>query len=166
MVMTNVTTETNMSGEVSKPEALYTALVNVRNTELTVYWTRFNIQSAINLVLLAAALSSKSDSFVGKHMWFAAIAGIILAIIWLLFIVKGKQLLEDRWEPHIRKYEENTPQVQYKLFCEIQKEKERVRKCNKLRPRWDNLDYLSRSLPILCIAAWFIILVISLACKN
>ena len=74
--------------------------------------------------------------------------------------------MENRWEPHIRKYEENTPQVQYKLFCEIEKEMEGVRKCHKFQPMWDNLDYLARSLPILCIVAWSIILVISLASKT
>ncbi|MDP2157987.1 MAG: hypothetical protein Q8K68_09795 [Nitrospirota bacterium] len=141
-----------MSNETKeKSEALYSALVSIRNVELTAYWTRYNIQSAINFGLLAATLASSEDSFIGKHITYAAIAGLILTLIWLTFVVKGKELLTGRWERHIRTYEENTHEVKYKLFCEVKKEEDI--KSNLLRA-WDNLDVLARGLPILCLVAW------------
>ena len=158
--MSNMTKETTTSSDTPKQpeslkqEALYTALVNVRNTELTVYWTRYNIQSAINFVLLAAALAGKSDSLIGKNMKFAVCAGILLALFWIIFVVKGKELLTDRWEKHIRTYEESTPQGTYRLFCEIKKEEDSK---GSIQRKWDNLDYLSRALPILCMVAWIIL---------
>lgn len=38
----------------------YRALVSIRNTELSVYWARYNIQSAINCGFLVAVLASKN----------------------------------------------------------------------------------------------------------
>ena len=144
-------------------EALYSALVSVRNVELTAYWTRYNIQSAINFGLLAAALASSADSFIGKNMVYAAIAGLILTLIWITFVVKGKKLLTGRRERHIRTYEENTHEVKYKLFCEVKKEEDSK---SNLRRAWDNLDVLARGLPMLCIVAWIIIFTVSLTCKS
>lgn len=141
-----------MSNETKeKSEPLYSALVSIRNVELTAYWTRYNIQSAINFGLLAATLASSGDSFIGKHITYAAIAGLILTLIWLTFVVKGKKLLTERWERHIRTYEENTHEVKYKLFCEVKKEEDI--KSNLLR-EWDNLDVPARGLPLLCLVAW------------
>jgi hypothetical protein len=142
-----------------KSEALYSALVSIRNAELTAYWTRYNIQSAINFGLLAAALASSENSFIGKHMVYAAIAGLILTLIWIVFVVKGKKLLTGRWERHIRTYEKNTHEVKYKLFCEVKKEEDSK---GNLRRAWDNLDVLARCLPTLCIVAWIIIYIVSL----
>ena len=160
--MSYETQRTEPSGDDSMPpealrrEALYTALVDVRNTELAVYWTRYNIQSAINFGLLAAVLASNSDSFIRKYIEFTAPAGFLLALIWLLFLVKGKQLLTGRWERHIRNYEKNTPEVKYRLFCEIENEKGIK---TKWRTMWDNLDVLSRGLPILCMVSWIVIFI-------
>jgi hypothetical protein len=149
--------------ESSTPEALYSTLVSIRNTELTVYWTRYNIQSAINFVFLAAVLTSGSDSFIGKHIMPAAVIGLVLAIIWLFIVVKGKELLTDRWERHIRSYEESTNEVKYKLFCEVKKEEGNK---SKIKRAWDNLDIIAPGLPILCMVAWIVILTAYLACKS
>ena len=95
-------------------------------------------------------------------MVYVAIAGLILTLIWITFVVKGKKLLTGRWERHIRIYEENTHEVKYKLFCEVKKEEDS--KCS-LQRAWDNLDVLARGLPLLCIVAWIIIYTMSLTCK-
>ncbi len=50
-------------------EHQYTAFINVRNTEISVYWTRYNIQAFLNLGLLVAALSAKPDSLIGQHTY-------------------------------------------------------------------------------------------------
>jgi hypothetical protein len=143
----------------TKAEPLYTALVNIRNTELSVYWTRYNIQSAINFVLLAAALASGSDSFARKHMALTVVAGLLTSIVWLLFIAKGKQLLMNRWERHIRAYEDCTPEVKYKLFT-IHSAEEALK--SAAQSSWDNLTDLAAALPALCIIVWIVILTISI----
>ncbi len=145
----------------TKAEPLYTALVSIRNTELSVYWTRYNIQSAINFVLVAAALASGPDSFASKHMALTAVAGLLASIIWLLFIAKGKQLLMTRWERHIRAYEDCTPEVKYKLFT-IHSTEEALKSAEQ--SSWNNLTILASALPALCIIVWIVILTISIAC--
>lgn len=140
------------AADTPKSEPLYTAFVNVRNTELSVYWTRYNIQSAINFVLLAAVLTSRSDSFVNKYMNSAAIAGFVLAGIWFLVTIKGKQLLTDRWDSHLRTYEKIIiGREEHRLFCKVAQDEEK--KC-KLMRMWDNLDILARGLPVLCMLVW------------
>jgi hypothetical protein len=153
MSNTNKNTKTNGKASNSK-EAIYRELVTVRNTELIVYWARYNIQSAINFGLLVAVLANKPESFIGRHMECTAFAGILLALIWLLFIVFGKKLLIGRWERHIRTYENNISEVKYRLFSKVKEEEES--KCIVQR-YWDNLTILSCSLPLFCIGAWFVI---------
>ena len=151
----NANKETEITGEPSNTsEALYRTFVSVRNTELTTYWSRYSVQSAINFGLLAVALASKSDSRIGAHIVFIASIGIVLAVIWLLYVTKGKQILVDRWEMHIRLYEKSTPKVKYKLFSKIKKEEDSKRTMLRI---WDNLTILSCIPPILCVGAWIVI---------
>jgi len=90
-------------------EHLYTALVNIRNTELTVYWTRYNIQSALNTAVLVGALAGVkgSDRLPLPVLLAVAVGGFFLAVIWLVFAVYGKRLFVDGWEEWIAEYEEN-----------------------------------------------------------
>ena len=87
-----------MNTTTQQREHLYIALVNVRNTELSVYWTRYNIMAVINLGILAAVLSSRMDSLVIQVLPCVAAGGILLGAIWFAIAVKGKQLFTQRWE--------------------------------------------------------------------
>ena len=110
--------EAHMEPEV-RPEPLYASFVAIRNTELTVYWARNNILSAINFALLAVAFAGRSDSFVILHSALVGVGGIVLAVIWLLFVHKGKQLLTDRWELALKIYETTIQQSDHRLFTNV-----------------------------------------------
>lgn len=135
-------------------EHQYTALVNVRNTELSAYWTRYNIQVVLNLGLVVACLSAKSDSIIGKHLSWVSLCGILLAIIWLCFAIKSKQLFTNRWEGHIKKYEAEFLPDKHRLFTNVCTEEEQ-KTC--LRKNWDNLNILALSVPVFLILIWAII---------
>jgi len=135
-------------------EFLYAPLVDLRNTELSIYWTRYNILSAVNFGLLAVVLSASDDSFVPTMRTLVSLGGVLIAVIWLLFTVKGKQLLKNRWDQNISIYENkciDNPDL--RLFSRVL---ENESKKKWLRKNWDNLNILARSLPALCIVAWII----------
>ena len=136
-------------------EHQYTALVNVRNTELSAYWMRYNIQAVINLGLVAACISSKPDSIIGKHLFWVSLCGILLAFIWLFFAIKSKQLFTDRWERYIKKYEEDFLPEKHRLFTNVCIEEEQK---TFLKKHWDNLNILAWSVPVFLIIIWAFIL--------
>jgi len=143
-----------MCNERTPNDQFYTSLVNVRNTELSVYWTRYNILAAVNLALLAIALASDSTSFMYNFPIWIMLGGIILAFIWLLITIKGKQLITNRWEEHIRDYEKAFKDKNQKLFTNVNTA-ENV-KCF-LKKHYDNLNIPARAVPIICIVGWLII---------
>lgn len=134
-------------------EQQYASLLSVRNTELTAYWTRYSIQSALNLGILIAALSSKPDSIIGKNHVFVAIAGIVLALIWLLFTYYGKLLLNKRWEEHIIQYEKHFPE-DHRMFTRVRAEESSK---GWFRRDLHNLNILARSIPVFVILGWIIV---------
>lgn len=146
---------TNPKSNDEPREHQYNALVNVRNTELSAYWTRYNIQSVLNWGLVVAYLSVKSDSIIsrqlGRYLFLASPCGILLASIWLFFIIKSKQLLTDRWERHIQKYEAEFLPKKHRLFTNVCTEEEQK---TYLKKNWDNLNFLARSIPVLLIFIW------------
>lgn len=165
-------------------EQQYTALVNIRNTELTAYWTRYNIQAVLNLGFAALAISAlvqlkgpfEPNKVLVKILF--AVAGFILAAIWLGFTVQGKKLFVDGWEEWIAEYEDKWLRAQdtasisrpgLLLFYQLKEEgaaspihpnaakrKDRLSSSKRLRAwfAWENLNFLARSLPVLFIAAW------------
>lgn len=154
----NMEKDSEMSNIQETAEPLYATLVRVRNTELAAYWTRYNIQAVINIGLLAVALSAKHDSLIKQSVfiWFVPIMGIVLSGVWLFFIVNSKNLVTKRWEKYIRRYErrfldDNTALRPIKLFAQVkEKEKKKSWMCRK----WDNLDLLAWTIPIVCMIAW------------
>ena len=135
-------------------EQQYTALINVRNTELAAYWTRYNIQAVLNLGLTVATLSSKPDSLLGRHMIYTALVGIFLALIWLSFTIWGKLLFTKRWEGHIILYEHAFLPHRYRLFENVRHEEETKR---WFRKHWCNLDIPACSIPIILLVIWIIV---------
>jgi hypothetical protein len=135
-------------------EQQYAALVNVRNTELAAYWTRYNIQAVLNLGLTVATLSSKPDSFIGRNVIFAAAVGIILALIWLFFTIYGKRLFTERWERHIVRYEQAFLPREHRLFANVLFEEDAK---GWFRKHWCNLNILARSIPTLLLLVWIIV---------
>jgi len=135
-------------------EHQYTAIINVRNTELAAYWTRYNIQAVLNVGLLAAIISAKSDSIIVRHQIIAVVGGLILSFIWLLFAIKGKHLITKRWDKHIREYEKEVLPGNYNLFEKVEAEEEAKKGLHK---HWDNLNILARVIPILLMVGWLLI---------
>jgi len=129
----------------------YSSFVSVRNTELAAYWTRYNILAAVNLALLAAALAANTSSLIRYCPWLISGGGIVLSFIWLLITIKSKQLLENRWDKHIRDYEGALKDNRIKLFTNVYSEED---KKSWVKKHYDNLNILARLLPILCIVGW------------
>lgn len=143
-----------MDNEKALSNQFYPSFVNVRNTELTVHWTRYNILAAVNLALLAVALSAEPFSLIRQFPIWIMIGGIVLAVIWLLITIKGKQLFTKRWEKHIRNYERRFDDQCIQLFTKVKKEeKEKI----WLKRNWDNINFFAWSLPVICMVAWIII---------
>ena len=142
------------SSKANEYQFLYSSLVGLRNTELTIYWTRYNILSAINFALLAVGFSAGDASFVVANRTLTAVGGLLIAVIWLLITVKGKQLLIERWDRNIEIYEEQCiTDPDLRLFTRVLQNESK----NWFRKRWDNLNILAGSLPVLCIVAWVIL---------
>lgn len=137
-------------------EPQYTALVNIRNTELAAYWTRYNIQAVLNLGLLVAALSAKSGSMIAQHIIPVAFLGSCLSAIWLCLTIWGKRLITDRWEEYIRKYELNYSRELFQLFLLVKEENQKGL-WNCLKIQLESLNILTRVVPIILIVVWITI---------
>lgn len=146
-----------MASDDSAREGIYNALVSVRNTELSVYYTRYNIQAVINFGLIAAVLASRQDSmFLSPLSYWVIIGGVALSLIWLGFAVVGKRLFTERWEKYIRQYERDVlaPQKSLQMFTQVE---EMERNLDPWKRNWKNLNVLTRSVPIIAVAAWILI---------
>jgi len=135
-------------------EHQYTAFINVRNTELAAYWLRYNIQAVLNLGLLVAALSAKSDFLIGQNIFFAPIVGLCLSVIWLLMTIWSKRLITKRWDKYIRQYEKKYSEELFQLFVSVEAEENKKGLRNKLKKHWNNLNILARIVPVILIIAW------------
>ena len=137
----------------AQKEQQYTALINVRNAELAAYWTRYNIQAVLNLGFLVAIFSGKSNSLIHDHLLLSSIFGLILSIIWLFITVYGKRLITERWDAHIRQYEECHSEELYPLFTLVDSEES-----NKgwWRRNLHNLNFLARAVPLILIILWLL----------
>jgi hypothetical protein len=145
--------DTPQKNESMPREQQYASLLSVRNTELKAYWTRYSIQSALNLGVLIAALSSNPDSIIGKNHVSVAIAGIVLALIWLLFTYYGKLLLTKRWEEYIIHYEKHFPE-DHRMFTRVHAEESSK---GWFRRHLHNLDIPAWSIPVFVILGWIIV---------
>jgi hypothetical protein len=139
------------------PEALYISLVNTRNTEVTAYWARYNIQAVLNFGLLAAVLSAKPETPLLYPLPAALPAvGILLGIVWIGFVVVSKWVLVRRWEGFLRDYEQSFltrpgAPASLAVFTTIHAE-EAGRSAIMRNIR--NLNLLALTMPVICIGAW------------
>jgi hypothetical protein len=139
------------------PEALYISLVNTRNTEVTAYWARYNIQAVLNFGLLAAVLSAKPETSLLYPLPAALPAvGVLLGIMWIAFVVVSKWVLVRRWERFLRDYEESFlmrpgAPASLAVFTAIHAE-EAARSPFMRNIR--NLNLLALIMPVICIGAW------------
>jgi len=85
---------------------VYSALVQIRNTELTIYLTRYNILGAMVFVLVAAALNSKTDTLSNLYWDMLCYVGFVLASIWLFVAFTGRGIVID-WQNRIADIEED-----------------------------------------------------------
>jgi hypothetical protein len=136
------------------PEALYAALVQIRNAELAVHWMRYNIQFAVNSGLLAVVAMKARDSFVAAHLHCIAIIGVELALIWFLFAAQGRKTINSRWEKRLRNYEDTIARPEHRLFQELAEEDS---KKSWFVRNWQNLNLLAWALPSLCLCAWVLL---------
>ncbi len=143
-----------------KIEGIYTALVNVRNTELSVYYARYNIQAVINFGLIAAVLAAREDSkFLTPLPLWIVLGGLALSMLWLCFVIWGKRLFTRRWESYLREYEIDILAHQclkngLLMFTDVKDKEEKLR---QPRRYWDNLTILNVLVPLMASAAWMII---------
>lgn len=141
-------------------EANYTALVNVRNTELSVYYARYNIQAVINFGLIAAVLATRQDSrFLSPLPLWIVLGGCALSLVWLGFAVVGKRLFAERWEGYLRRYESEILARQglhadLQMFTHVAAAQQRLGLWSR---NWNNLNVLTRAVPLMAFAAWVVI---------
>ncbi len=94
-------------------EQLYTALVDLRNTELQVYMQRSNIQSVLNAGFFAVIVTAGVRPESTLPAVLASSMGIMLGLIWLGFEVQGKKMFVDGWDQWIAEYERNWLRTHY-----------------------------------------------------
>lgn len=138
-------------------EPLYVALVNIRNTEVTAYWARYNIQAVLNYGLLAAALSAKPDMPLLSPVPAAlTVVGILLALVWVGFVIVSKWVLVRRWERFLMDYERRFLRAGDEVPClgvfSVVFKEESARSAVVRNTR--NLNLLALLMPFLCILAW------------
>jgi hypothetical protein len=167
---------------VEQREPLYAALASTRNTELSVYSTRYNVQAALNsgfaAVFLAAVM--RTDPISLRAAELLAWIGIVLGLIWLGFAVQGKKMFVDGWDQWMAEYESKSLRTQgHSLFSGFNERgalspihpskatsgrmrlllkhlvRESIRRCFA----WENLNLLERGLPILFVLCWIAFLV-------
>lgn len=72
----------------------YEQMVAIRNTELAVYWNRYNIQVVLNGGFAAAYFAMPSTSpWQQEFWWLLPLIGLILAAIWCSFVSVGIEWL-------------------------------------------------------------------------
>ncbi|HXM96693.1 MAG TPA: hypothetical protein VOA64_20940 [Candidatus Dormibacteraeota bacterium] len=165
-------------------EHLYSALAAFRNTELTVYATRYNVQAAINTGAAAGGLAAAKGPAPASTSILVAIGcgGIVLAVIWLGFAVLGKKLFVDGWDHWIFKYETKWLKAHNDLLFAVLHEREARSPIHpeKLKPNrvslflmdripkslqeWfavSNLNLLERILPLLFVLFWLFFLALA-----
>jgi len=134
--------------DIKIPLSLYGAFVDVRNTELTAYWTRYNIQLALNVAVLGLGFAKGNDI-----PSFIIIGGMCLIPIWMLFIILSKRIISYGWERYILECEGNFPE-EFKMF-------EKVRK-GEGSSNFYNLNFIAISIPILFALGWHYLLFLKL----
>lgn len=91
---------------------LFATIVETRNVELTMHWTRFNIYLLVNGGLLIAVLtanSSKLDSLGRAPYWF----GLVFSILWFISESAGRLSLHHR-DRQIEAFQEKFWKTQHK----------------------------------------------------
>ena len=98
---------------------LFTTIVDVRNTELSALWTRFNIHLLMNGGYLLAILGASDGSMLSASGKFAYLFGLVLTVVWLLAERAGRYTLHYR-DKKICDFEDlywkNTPLADFKFF--------------------------------------------------
>jgi len=87
--------QTQFPANDSVSSELYTALLDLRNTELAALWSRFNIHLAVNVGLLVALLAA-SDEKIGKFGMWPYTLGLVAVMVWLASDVAGRHALHTR----------------------------------------------------------------------
>ena len=142
-----------------KTDLLYASLVAARNTELTIYWARYNIQAILNFGLLAATMQAPGGSLLNPIPRVILGAGIFLALTWFGLTIMGKRLLEQRWQTYIRRCEERIVKNKDEdedllVFTDIAK---REAASGWWKREWNNLTILTSLVPLLCLIAWVLV---------
>ena len=90
-------------GTTGSPECgdLYAQLIAVRNQELSLLWTRFNLHLVINGGLLVAVYSTDKVTGLGRKPFSF---GVLLTILWLLSELAGRQALRH-WDQKLGDFE-------------------------------------------------------------
>jgi hypothetical protein len=167
---------------VEQREPLYGALASIRNTELSAYSTRYNVQAALNSGFAAIFLAAvtRTDSISLRAAELLACIGIVLGAIWLGFAVQGKKMFVDGWDQWMAEYESRLLRTQgHSLFWGFNERKALspihpgkatsgkisafltrfVRESIRRWFAWENLNLLERGLPILFVLCWIAFLV-------
>jgi hypothetical protein len=78
-------------------DQLFTTIVDLRNTELSTMWSRFNIHLLVNGGFLMAFVAGDDDKAFVRSLGHAPyIFGLALGILWLLSEIAGRQTLHRR----------------------------------------------------------------------
>ncbi len=158
-------------------EPIYVALANIRNTELSVYSTRYNVLAALNTGFFAVVLTTVAKSGTTPPLKLSAMAaflGICFGLVWLGVTVQAKRLVADAWDQWLADYENMYFRENFSLFSDFNKRgahspihpsKEISGRISRLLARlprwcgWSNLNFLERSLPFLFTVVWLFIFV-------
>lgn len=119
---------------------VYSSLISLRNQELATHWTRYHVFAALNSAVLVA-FANFSGPHGGHDILFWL--GIMLTIVWFLFVYSGKKQLIERWDKKLETFEgEVSKECGFHAFF------------SELRGKRGAIHWLQLSVPIFFLIIW------------
>ena len=152
---------------------MYGAIVLVRNTEVAVFWARFNVLGGLVVLLMTVAVANSDKGSVQRYWNFICALGIMLTIVWFVAVWVGRGLIRY-WEKQLSQFESciglftkvDQPEVTHdNAVKEIAFFKDYIDKMS--RGLWGASDYWTRRgerhplstyallVPIMLLVCWF-----------
>lgn len=139
---------------------VYAAVVQTRNTEITVYWNRYNILGAMVFGLIVAVSNSRPDTIFAAQWGIACLAGLFLTFIWGFVAVTGRALFVH-WQNCAADLEEDPHK--WKVFTTLIRSP-RISFYIRLISSFKQLvsqpyTYIALSLPAFAAVLWILLLI-------
>lgn len=134
---------------------VYAAVVQTRNTEATLNWTRYNIMGVMVFLFLMAVMNARPDTLIVANWQLVCSAGILISFLWLAFTITGRRLVLF-WEHRVISLEENSSN--WKVFTQFKGSPRLPFYRGLILTTWQSFrepyTWLSVSLPCVSLVLW------------